>query len=100
MRAIDVDVELHHLPRSWPYADQCVDGDCWIGGVDRQRLVVIFLQNLDAEYLLADLLMPVGEKLITMEALAVLPALRDLHRCQALDGSCRFGRRGSCSCLG
>jgi hypothetical protein len=99
-RAIDVDVELHRLPRSLSNAGECVDGDGWIGGVDRRHLVVVLIQDLDAKYLLLDLLMPVSEEFIKMEALTVLPALRDLNRHKALDGAHRFCLRGTCWRLG
>jgi hypothetical protein len=62
-----------------------MDGDGWIGGVSRQRLVLILLQHLDVEYLLADLLVLVSEKFIIVETLAVLLVLCDLNWFEELD---------------
>jgi hypothetical protein len=62
-----------------------MDGDGRIGGVSWQRLVLVLLQHLDAEYLLADLLVLVSEKFIIVETLAVLLVLCDLNWFEELD---------------
>jgi hypothetical protein len=86
---VDIDIDMHHLVRAWLNPTKSMDRDRWINWVTRALCTLFFFHDFNAEQLLVS----VGEVLITVETLPILATLGDLDRGQPLDYWGRFSRR-------